>query len=151
RRCEILREQRGWTYGSYSRFTRPREIGVFDAEAGTRTEVTDSAVVEILAQMRRIREERVPEDELAATKSFLAGSFPLRIETAQQIATSIATTLLLGLPVENLTQYRERVLAVTAADVQRVAREYLRPEQAVVVVVGDAVELLPRLQTIAPV
>ncbi len=148
---KILREQRGWTYGSYSRFTRPREIGVFDAEAETRTEVTDSAVVEILAQMRRIREERVPEDELAATKSFLAGSFPLRIETAQQIATSIATTLLLGLPVENLTQYRERVLAVTAADVQRVAREYLRPEQAVVVVVGDAVELLPRLQTIAPV
>ena len=52
---------------------------------------------------------------------------------------------------ENLTQYRERVLAVTAEDVQRVAREYVRPEQAVIVVVGDARDLLPRLEPIAPV
>jgi zinc protease len=148
---QILREQRGWTYGSFSRFTRPREVGYFAASAEVRPEVTDSAVIEMLAQLRRIREERVPADELAAAKGFLAGSFPLRIETVGQIGSQIATTLLLGLPVENLTEYRERILAVTAEDVQRVARDYVRPDQAVVVIVGDARELLPQLEPIAPV
>jgi zinc protease len=148
---QILREQRGWTYGAFSRFTRPREIGNFAASAEVRTEVTDSAVAEMLSQLRRIRDEPVPADELAATKSFLAGSFPLRIETVGQIASQIATVRLLGLPLENLTRYRERIDAVTAADVQRVAREYIRPDRAVVIVVGDARELLDRLRAIAPV
>jgi zinc protease len=151
RLIQILREQRGWTYGSFSRFTRPREVGYFVATAEVRPEVTDSALVEILAQLRRIRDETVPPDELEAARGFMAGSFPLRIETIGQISSQIATTLLLGLPIENLTQYRERILAVTAEDVQRVARQYVRPEQAVVVVVGDARELLPRLEPIAPV
>lgn len=148
---QILREQRGWTYGAYSRFTRPREIGFFSASAEVRPEVTDSAVAEMLSQLRRIRDERVPDAELEAAKGFLAGSFPLRIETVGQISGQIATTRLLGLPVENLTEYRQRILAVTAEDVQRVARAYVRPEQAVIVVVGDARELLPRLEAIAPV
>lgn len=148
---QILREEKGWTYGSYSRFTRPLEIGYFSASAEVRPEVTDSTIVEILAQLHRIRNERVPEDELEAAKGFLSGSFPLRIETAAQIGAQIATTRLLGLPIEHVTEYRERVRAVTAEDVQRVAREYVRPEEAIVVVVGDAGDLLPRLEAIAPV
>jgi zinc protease len=148
---QILREQRGWTYGSYSRFTRPREVGYFEASAEVRPEVTDSALVEMLTQLRRIQSETVTREELEANKGFLAGSFPLRIETAGQIASQIATIRLLGLPIENLTQYRERIQAVTAADVQRVARQYIRPDAAVVVVVGDARELAPRLRGIAPV
>lgn len=148
---QILREEKGWTYGAYSQFTRPRDIGYFVANAEVRTEVTDSALVEMLHQLNRIRDERVPVEEFEGAKSFLAGSFPLRIETAGQIGGQIATARLLGVPVEYMTEFRDRILGVSPEDVQRVAREYVRPDRAAVVVVGDARELLAPLQAIAPV
>jgi zinc protease len=147
----ILREQKGWTYGAYSRLSRPKEVGYYVASAEVRTEVTDSALVELMHQLRRAREEPVSREELEAAKSFLVGSFPLRIETAGQIASQVAQTRLLGLPVEDLLRYRERINAVTAEDVQRVAREYIRPDQAVIVVVGDATRVADKLEKVAPV
>jgi zinc protease len=148
---QILREQRGWTYGAYSRVTRPQDIGHFVATAEVRTEVTDSALNEMLRQMRRLRDEPVTAGELRATQGFLAGSFPLRLETPAQIASQIAEVRLLGLPLESLTGYRERINAVTTADVQRVARQYIHPERAAVVVVGDAPRLMEMLDGIAPI
>lgn len=147
----ILREERGWTYGAYSQFTRPADIGRFQAGAEVRTEVTDSTVVELLNQMERLRSEPVPMDELDAARNYLAGSFPLRLETAAQVAGQLASTLLLGLPVEDLTRYPERIRAVTGDDVQRVAREYLHPDRSAIVVVGDASAVLESLEAIAPV
>jgi zinc protease len=148
---QILREQRGWTYGAYSRLEQLADIGYFNATAEVRTEVTDSALVEMLHQLRRIRDESVTEQELRASQGFLAGSFPLRIETPGQIAGQVASTRLLGLPLEHLTQYRERIRAVTPADVQRVARQYVFPDRAAIVVVGDATRLLTQLRGIAPI
>jgi hypothetical protein len=148
---QILREQRGWTYGAYSQLTRPMDIGYFAAQAEVRTEVTDSALSEMLYQLNRIREERVPADEFEGAKSFLAGSFPLRLETAGQIAGQIAQARLLGLPLEYVTEFPARIMAVTREDVQRVAREYVRPDRASVVVVGDARQVLPMIEGIAPV
>ncbi|MBA4157886.1 MAG: insulinase family protein [Gemmatimonadetes bacterium] len=148
---QILREERGWTYGAYSRFNRPTDVGFYVAQAEVRTEVTDSAVSEILNQLRRIRDEQVPAEEFEAAKSFLAGSFPLGIETPGQIASQVAQTRLLGLPAEHLTQYRDRIRAVTPQDVQRVARDHVRPEQAAIVVVGDATRILSVLEGIAPI
>lgn len=147
----ILREQRGWTYGAYSSLSRPLDVGTFSATAEVRNEVTDSAVVEMLAQLRRLREEPVSQAEMDAAKSFLTGSFPLRIETPGAIAQQVAQIRLLGLPIEALTDYRERIAAVTAQDVQRVAQEYVRPDQAAIVVVGDATQILSDLQGIAPI
>jgi zinc protease len=147
----ILREQKGWTYGAYSQVTRPKDVGYFVANAEVRTAVTDSALTEMLHQLRRIRDEPISPEELNAARSFLVGSFPLRIETASQIASQVARNRLLGLPAEELLSYRDRIQAVTAADVQRVAREYVRPDQAVIVVVGDAAQIYPRLQGIAPI
>lgn len=147
----ILREEKGWTYGAYSQISRPEDVGHFTATAEVRNEVTDSALVEILAQLRRLREEPVSAAELDAAKSFLVGSFPLRIQTPGQIARQVATNRLLGLPGDELTEYRTRISAVTAADVQRVAREYVRPDQAAIVVVGDAARVLESIQGIAPV
>jgi zinc protease len=147
----ILREQKGWTYGAYSQVTRPKDVGYFVANAEVRTAVTDSALTEMLHQLRRIRDEPISPEELNAATSFLVGSFPLRIETASQIASQVARNRLLGLPAEELLSYRDRIQAVTAGDVQRVAREYVRPDQAVIVVVGDAAQIYPRLQGIAPI
>jgi zinc protease len=147
----ILREEKGWTYGAYSQISRPRDVGYFSASAEVRNEVTDSALVEILSQMRRMRDQEVTATELQSAKNFLIGSFPLRIETAGQIAAQIAQNRLLGLPEEALLNYRERIAAVTAADVQRVAREYVRPDRAVIVVVGDAGEVLESVEGVAPI
>jgi zinc protease len=148
---QILREERGWTYGAYSQLTRPVDIGYFGATAEVRNEVTDSALVEMLRQLNRIRDETVPMDEFDGAKSFLAGSFPLRLETAGQIANQIAQARLLGLPIEHVSGFPERIMAVTPADVRRVAREYVRPDRAAIVVVGDARQVLPLLEPIAPI
>jgi zinc protease len=148
---QILREEKGWTYGAYSRFTRPRDVGFFAATAEVRTEVTDSAVAEVMRQLRRLRDDAVPEAEIESARNFLAGSFPLRIETAAQIAAQVAQARLLGLDLDDVTRYPERIRAVSSADVQRVAREHVRPERAAIVVVGDATRVLASLEPLAPV
>lgn len=147
----ILREQKGWTYGAYSTVTRPRGQGVLTSSAEVRNEVTDSALVEVLSQLRRLQDEPVSAQDLEDAKGYLIGSFPLQIETPGQVASQIATTRLLGLPIEALLQHRERLAAVTAADVQRVARKYLTLGSAAIVVVGDATKVLAKLDPVAPV
>lgn len=148
---EILRGQHGWTYGARSRYNRLLGGGTYLANTDVRVAVTDSALAELMVQLRRIRDEAVPQAELDRAKSYLVASFPGSVETPGQAAGSLASTRLLGLPAEHLTSYPQRITAVTAADVQRVAREYLQPDAAVIVVVGDAAQVLERLRAIAPV
>ena len=147
---QILREERGWTYGAGSQLTRPADRGVFRAITEVRTEVTDSALVELIHQIERIRDEPVPEAEMDAARNYLAGSFPLRLETANQVAGQLATNRLLGLPLEEITEYPERIRQVTSQDVQRVAREHLHPDELAIIVVGDGRELVEMLDGIAP-
>jgi zinc protease len=148
---QILREEKGWTYGAYSRFTRPRDVGYFSATAEVRTEVTDSAVAEIMHQLRRLRDEAPPAADVEAARNFLAGSFPLRMETAGQVASQVAQARLLGVPIEHVTEFPQRIRAVTAADVRRVAQRHVRPDQAAIIVVGDATQILAGLEAIAPI
>ncbi|HEX7240116.1 MAG TPA: pitrilysin family protein, partial [Longimicrobiaceae bacterium] len=147
----VIRGQRGWTYAARSAFTRPVGTGVFGAEMEVRTPVTDSALAEMLVQLRRIRDEPVPQAELEGAKNFLTGSFPLRFETPAATATQLASLRLLGLPESSLKEFTQRVSAVTSADVQRVARQYVHPDRATIVVVGDATRVLKGLEAVAPV
>lgn len=148
---DILREQRGWTYGAYTDLDRPRDVGRVQAWMEARTEVTDSAVAELMVQLRRMASEPVSAAELEAAKGYLVGSFPISVQTAEQVAGQVAITRLLGLPVEDLLQRRERISAVTVDDVRRVAARYLRPDSVTVVVVGDAARVMAGLERIAPV
>ncbi len=147
----VLREQKSWTYGAYSNFNRPRDIGRFAANAEVRTDVTDSAVVEMLAQLRRISAEPIPETELEPAKSALVGVFPLTIETPQQLAERVAAVKLYGLAPDYLQTYRTKIAAVTAQQAQQAAKRAIRPEQALVVVVGDGAKLHSKLAAIAPI
>ncbi len=147
----ILREQKGWTYGAYSGLERTRGVGAFTAGAEVRTEVTDSALVELLAQVRRMGSEAVPIDEFERQKQTLVGRFPLTIETAQQVAVQVATARLLGLANDYVQTYRQRIAALTPDQVQAAARAGMRAEGALVVVVGDGMALRERLERIAPV
>ncbi len=147
----ILREQKSWTYGAYSQFSRPRGIGAFQATAEVRTEVTDSALVELLSQLRRLGREPLSATELASAKGALVGRFPLTIETAQQVAGAVANARLLGLPGDYLANYRTRLAAVTTAQIQQSAQANIRPDAALMVVVGDGARLYSALRKIAPV
>ncbi len=138
---QVLREEKGWTYGSYSAAVRKRDVGYFLANAEVRSEVTDSALAELLNQVELIRSEPIPEDELANVRDYLVGSFPLSIETPQAIANQVATYRLRGRSTEELESYRDRVSAVAPEDVQGALMAHFDPERAVVVVVGDATEI----------
>jgi zinc protease len=147
----ILREQKGWTYGAYASLHRNRGLGYWQATAEVRTEVSDSALSEMLHQVDRIRTETVPDSELAAVKGFLVGSFPLTIETAGQIAAQVANVKLLGLGEDYLQSYRERLSAITASQARAAAGRLYRRSALTVVVVGDATKIYERLKAIAPV
>jgi len=147
----ILREQKSWTYGAYAALRRYRGLGYWQATAEVRTEVTDSALAELLHQIDRIRTEVIPDSELAGAKGFLVGSFPLVIETPSQIAAQVANSRLLGLGDDYLRLYRERLSAVTALQARAAAQRLYRRRGLTIVVVGDATQVYGRLKTIAPV
>lgn len=147
----ILREQKSWTYGAYASLHRYRGLGYWQATAEVRTDVADSALLELLHQVDRIRAEVVPDSELTATKGFLIGSFPLTIETPSQIAGQVANAKLLGLGDDYLRLYRERLSAVTALQARAAAARLYRRNALTIVVVGDGTKLYDRLRVIAPV
>lgn len=147
----ILREQKSWTYGSSSAVADVRGVGDFTASVAARNEVADSALVEILAQLKRIRNEPISAREFEDAKNAITGSYPLGLETARQLANAIATARLLGLPTNYVTTYRNRIASVTPASVQAALRQLVRPDGAVIVVVGDAAVLRDRLAKVAPV
>jgi zinc protease len=147
----ILREQKSWTYGSYSSLERHRGVGDWQATFEGRTEVVDSALAEMLHQVDRMRTEAVPDTELANVKGFLVGSFPLTIETPEQIASVVAGAKLLGLPADYVRTYRERLQAVTAQQVEAAAERTYHRGALTIVVVGDGEQLYEPLKAIAPV
>mgnify|MGYP006282931471 CR=1 FL=1 len=147
----ILREEKGWTYGAYSRFTDARDVGYFAARAEVRNPVTDSALNEMIDQLERLRSEPVPDDELADAKNYLTGHFPLEIETPQQVASKVADALQRGLGLDYLESYRSEVSRMDADAVREAAREYVHPDRAAIVVVGDATKIMDGLEGIAPI
>jgi zinc protease len=132
-----LREEKGYTYGASAGFDMRRGRGPFAARAAVNTEVTVPALREMLGELDRIREAPVTDDELRAARDFLVGVFPLRFETPGPVAGSLAGLFVHDLPEDELARYRGSIEAVTVADVQRVAREHIRPEGAAIVLVGD--------------
>ena len=148
---QILREERGWTYGAYSDIARARGMGTFTATAEVRTEVTDSALVEMLRQIRRVGSEPVGAAEFERQRQTMVGRFPLQVETAGQVAAQVANARLLGLATDYVQTYRQRIAAVTPEQAQSAARSGMRPDAALIVVVGDGPALRERLARIAPV
>ena len=147
----ILREEKSWTYGAYSSLARRMDRGYFIATAEVRTEVTDSALKELLVQVNRIRTEPVSGEELEAARGALVGSYPLSIETADQVAGAVATSRLYGLPEDYVQTYRVKLGAVSADDLRAAAESTIRPEQSVTVVVGDGAKIYDGIKDVAPI
>ena len=132
-----LRESKGYSYGASSGFTYRVVPGPFTASSSVRTNVTDSSLIEIFKELRGVRDVPVPQDELDRAKSNVELGIPGSLESTSQVANQMASLATYGLTLDELPKLAARVRAVTAADVQRVARQYLTPDRAHVVVVGD--------------
>src|SRR5213078_427068 len=118
-----LRETHGYTYGAFSQFAARRLAGAFVALASVVTAKTDSSLVEFLKELRRIRDEPVPDAELAKAKAYVTLGLPGDFETTGGAAARFRDVLGYGLPLDYYDRYIERVGAVTAVDVQRAARQ----------------------------
>jgi predicted Zn-dependent peptidase len=133
-----LREEKGYTYGVYSGFTALKYPGPWSAGGDVRTEVTEGAMTEFMRELNRIRDEIVPADELEEQKRSIVAGFALSLESPQQLLNYSTTRKIYGLPDDYWETYPAKIMAVTAADVQRVARQYVNPQTQQIVVVGDA-------------
>lgn len=141
-----LREEKGYTYGAYTKFDPRKLAGDFEAAAEVRTTVTGDALREFFYELERIRSEKVLEEELDDAKNFLTGVFPIRAETQEGLTNMLVNQELFSLPHDYLQTYRSNIDAVTIDDVQRVANMFVRPDRASVVIVGDAAEILPQVR-----
>ncbi|HYT82400.1 MAG TPA: pitrilysin family protein [Gemmatimonadales bacterium] len=132
-----LRETHGYTYGAGSAFSLRRRGGPFVAQASVVTAKTDSSLIEFLKELRRIRDQAVPAPELEKAKQYLVLGLPGDFETTAGAAARFRELFVYGLPLDYFGNYIDRVNAVTAADVQRVARQYIDPDHFDIVIVGD--------------
>lgn len=146
-----LREGKGYTYGAQTSFDVRKYRGPFVASADVRNAVTDSAITEILQELERIRKDPVTPEELDMVKKFIVGSFPLQIETPNQIASKVIDLELYDLPRNFYDTFNNRVEEVTAQVLLRAAKLYLHPDRIAIAVAGNSKEIAPRLQKFGPV
>jgi len=140
-----LRESKGYTYGSYSQLKADPIIGSFFAYAQVRNSVTDSAITEMLKEMKRIRSEKVSEQELEKAKNYLAGEFIRSLENPATIARFAINTARFNLPKDYYKNYLKNLSAVTADDVLETAKKYIKPNNAYILVVGNGEEISKNL------
>jgi predicted Zn-dependent peptidase len=143
-----LRERLGYTYGASSSFASRRQPGLFSMSTAVQTEVTAHSVSEMLRELREMREAPVTDAELEDARNFLAGVFPLGLQTTDGVASKLSTIATYGLPDDYYDHYRDGLLSVTAADVQDAAERRLWPDRAAVVIAGDAEKIRSELEAL---
>jgi zinc protease len=144
----VLRSERGLTYGAMADLEARKQTGDFIASTDTRTDTTGEALRLMVEEIAKLRRDRVSRGELADAQAYLTGSFPLTIETPNQIAAQVLNVVFFELPIEQIGTLRDRVQAVTPDDVQRVAQELLKPDRLSIVLVGNANAFVQQLRAV---
>lgn len=142
-----LREQHGYAYGAGSAFDMREAAGPFYAAAGVQTDKTSESLQEFFKELDGIRQP-VPAGELEKARNYLAFSFPQNFETTAAVAASLAQQLVYDLPDDYFATFTRRIRAVTAADLQRAAQQYIQPDRFAVVVVGDRKVIEPKIKAL---
>jgi zinc protease len=143
-----LREDKGWTYGSYSSIGADKDITRFAATASVRNAVTDSAVVELIREIRYMTKNEVDRQKLVNTKAKFTGDFVLALERPETIANYALQTKTQDLSKDFYKNYLKNINAVTAADVKRAADKYFKDENLRIVIVGKGSEVIPSLKNL---
>ena len=146
-----LRESKGYTYGVYSGVRALRYRGDWRASMDVRTEVTEPALGDLLAELAKMRDQPVPADEFRDAQRSLTASFALSLENPADLLNLYIVRQLYNFPVDYWDRYTERIMAVTAAQVQAVARKYLDPSKLQIAAVGDAAKIESALRKFGPV
>ncbi|MBK8599201.1 MAG: insulinase family protein [Flavobacterium sp.] len=141
-----LREKNAWTYNAGSRIGDSRYISRFIAFTQVRNAVTDSAIVEMLKEIKRIRTEKVDSKVLQNVKASYIGQFVMDIEKPETVAGYALEIKTQGLPEDFYEKYIAKINAVTADDITRVVNKYILPDQERIVVVGKGADILPALE-----
>ena len=133
-----LREDKGYTYGAYSNFGGTKFRGTWVSSSEVRIDVTEGAMDEFMKELKLLRDEKVPADELENAKRSIIGGFALSLEQPQALLTNVITQKLYNLPADYWDTYPQKVTAITADDVQRVAQKYIDLGHLQIVAVSDA-------------
>ncbi len=143
-----LREAHGWTYGAYSGIRGNKYISNFSASSSVKNTFADSSVIEIMNEIKRIRETVPTEKDLELAKAKYLGSFIMNAEKPQTIAGFALQTQTQNLPADFYENYIQNINAVTLEQVQAAARKYILDEGARIVIVGKASEILEGIENI---
>jgi zinc protease len=146
-----LREKRSLTYGAYSAIGERVDIGPFVAYSSVRTEVTTEAVGAFFEHLERINQEPAEGEELTNAKRYLSDSFPLRVDTPGKLAELVVELRTFGLPSDYWDHYRDWIRQISASEAHYVARNYIRPKETLVVIVGQAADFAQSLGQFGPV
>jgi Predicted Zn-dependent peptidases len=142
-----LREDKGYTYGAYSRFSFRRGAGPFSASAEVQTAVTKESVAEFMKELNGIRGGiPVTPTELETNKQSIIRRYPSGFETVGAISGQLSNLVVYGLPDAYFNDFISRINSVTAEDVNRVANKYLDPSKMAIVIVGDRKVVEPSLK-----
>ncbi len=140
-----LREDKAYTYGANSSLSSDKLTGNFTAGTQVGNAVTDSAVTQILYEMRRLRDEPVSAEDLNLTRNVMAGEFGRALESPSTLAAFALNTVRYKLAPDYYATYLERLDKITTADVQAMAKKYLQPENCIILVVGNKSEVAEKL------
>ncbi len=148
RLMQNLREDKAYTYGAYSSISPDEIIGSFSAGASVRNEVTDSSIVEFLYEMEKLVNEPVADSTMQTIKNIMTGNFARSLERPQTIANFALNIEKYNLPKDFYKTYLQKLNAVTAADVQAMAKRVIKPSNCNITVVGNK-EIEPKLARFA--
>jgi zinc protease len=140
-----VREEKGYSYGMFSQFRYDRTPGPFVVAGSVRADATGPAVAAILAEVRGMRDAPLSASELDKARNALVLSLPGQFDTNQAIGASLADSFIFGLPLDYYQGLPAQFGAVDAARVHAVARQYLQPDQMIVVAVGARAVIAPQL------
>lgn len=145
-----LREEKGYTYGIGSGISSAPYVSSWTASTSVRTEVTEPALKDLLAEIAEMRDKPIPEQELADSKRAVVAQFALSLESPQRMLGYATDTWELGLPADYWDVYPAKISAVTAAQAQAAAKKYWDPSRLQIVAVGDASKIRAILATFGP-
>jgi zinc protease len=148
---EHLREKKGYTYGANSAFSATRYRGAWSASTDVRTEVTDPALTDLIDDLRVMRDTPVGDKELSDMKRAIVAGFARSLESPAALLSNYVDSYMYKLPADYWEKYPALIEAVTAADIQRVAKKYWAPERLQIVAVGDRAKVEPALKKLGEI
>jgi len=143
-----LREKNGFTYGVRSRLAFGRGPGPFGISTAVETAVMAAAVRETMVEFTGLVQDGPTEEEVESIRDFMSGVFPLQMQSTGQMAQQVSGLLIYDLPLDYFQSYRDRIRAVTVESAARAGRRHLHPEQAQIVIVGDASAVVADLEAL---